>query len=404
MEKKKNTWMKFRHRVVTTVGCFLIRPFCRLRYNIHVERFREEGKRPYLILYNHQTGFDQFFVALAFRQPIYYLATEDIFSLGWISKVLRWLAAPIPIRKQTTDITAVMNCIKVTREGGSICIAPEGNRTYSGRTEYMSDSIASLAKKMKLPIALYRIEGGYGVHPRWSDVVRGGAMRSYVSRVIEPEEYADMKPAELFKVIEEGLYVDEAKADIAYPHPKRAEFLERAMYVCPFCGLAAWESNGHEAKCTKCGRTITYGEDKRLSGNGFDFPFEFMGQWYDYQKQFVNSLDLTAMTEEPLFRDKARISEVIVYQKKNPLREDASIDLYGDRLVLDAGAENELVIPFSEVNAAACLGKNKLNIYHGKMIYQFKGSKRFNALKYVNLVFRYKNITRGDPNDQFLGL
>ena len=404
MEKKKNTWMKFRHRVVTTVGCFVIRPFCRLRYNIHVERFREEGKRPYLILYNHQTGFDQFFVALAFRQPIYYLATEDIFSLGWISKVLRWLAAPIPIRKQTTDITAVMNCIKVAREGGSICIAPEGNRTYSGRTEYISDSIASLAKKMKLPIALYRIEGGYGVHPRWSDVVRGGAMRSYVSRVIEPEEYADMKPAQLFKLIEEGLYVDEARADIAYPHPKRAEFLERAMYVCPFCGLAAWESNGHEAKCTRCGRTITYGEDKRLTGNGFDFPFEFMGQWYDYQKQFVNSLDVTAMTEEPLFRDKARISEVIVYQKKNPLREDASIDLYGDRLVLDAGGENELVIPFSEVNAAACLGRNKLNIYHGKMIYQFKGSKRFNALKYVNLVFRYKNITRGDPNDQFLGL
>ena len=176
------------------------------------------------------------------------------------------------------------------------------------------------------------------------------------------------------------------------------------MYVCPFCGLAAWESNGHEAKCTKCGRTITYGEDKRLTGTGFDFPFEFMGQWYDYQKQFVNSLDVTAMTEEPLFRDKARISEVIVYQKKNPLREDASIDLYGDRLVLDAGGENELVIPFSEVNAAACLGRNKLNIYHGKMIYQFKGSKRFNALKYVNLVFRYKNITRGDPNDQFLGL
>ena len=63
-----------------------------------------------------------------------------------------------------------------------------------------------------------------------------------------------------------------------------------------------------------------------------------------------------------------------------------------------------LVIPFSEVNAAACLGKNKLNIYHGKMIYQFKGSKRFNALKYVNLCFRYKNIMRGDANDQFLGL
>jgi hypothetical protein len=255
-----------------------------------------------------------------------------------------------------------------------------------------------------MPIALYRIEGGYGVQPRWSDVVRRGPMRGYVSRVIEPEEYAALKPQELFALIEKGLYVDEAVADTAFVHPKRAEYLERAMYVCPFCGLSEWESSGHSATCKTCGRTIVYGEDKRLRGEGFDFPFEFMGQWYDYQKQYVNTLDVTAMTEQPLFRDRARISEVIVYQKKNLLRENADICLYGDRLVIDPGMENELVIPFSEVSAAACLGKNKLNIYHGKNIYQFKGGKRFNALKYVNLCFRYKNITRGDEHDQFLGL
>ena len=404
MEKKKKTWTKTRHRVITALVRLVLGPYCSLRYRISIEKFAQQGNRPYLILYNHQTAFDQFFVALSFRGPVYYLATEDIFSLGWVSKLLRWLVAPIPIRKQTTDITAVMNCIKVAREGGSVCIAPEGNRTYSGRTEYMSDSIAALAKKMKLPIALYRIEGGYGVHPRWSDVVRRGKMRSYVSRVIEPEEYADLKPAELFTMIRDGLYVDEAVTDGEYLHSKRAEYLERAIYVCPFCGLAEWETNGHRAACRKCGRTVTYGTDKRITGEEFEFPFEFVGQWYDYQKQYVNSLDLTAMTDVPLFRDTANVSEVIVYQRKNLLRKNASVTLYADRVVLDEGAEDMLVIPFSEVNAAACLGKNKLNIYHGKMIYQFKGSKRFNALKYVNLCFRYKNIMRGDANDQFLGL
>ena len=403
MEKKK-TWTKPRHRLITALVRLVLDPFCRLRYGIDIVKFREQGDRPYLILYNHQTAFDQFFVGMSFRGPIYYMATEDIFSLGWISKVLRWLVAPIPIRKQTTDITAVMNCIKVAREGGSLCIAPEGNRTYSGRTEYMSDSIAGLAKKLKMPIALYRIEGGYGVQPRWSDCVRRGKMRGYVSRVIEPEEYANLKPAELFQLIEEGLYVDEAVADGTFRHTKRAEYLERAIYVCPFCGLAEFESKGHLITCKKCGRTVEYGEDKRLTGQGFDFPFRFVGNWYDYQKQYVNSLDVTTQTIEPLFRDRARISEVIVYQRKNVLRKDAHIELYGDRIVLDAGTENELVIPFEEVSAAACLGKNKLNIYHGKMIYQFKGSKRFNALKYVNLYFRHKNILRGEENDQFLGL
>jgi hypothetical protein len=340
---------------------------------------------------------------MSFSGPIYYMATEDIFSLGWISKLLRWLVAPIPIRKQTTDITAVMNCLKVAREGGTICIAPEGNRTYSGRTEYMNPAIAALAKKMKLPIALYRFEGGYGVQPRWSDGNRRGKMRGYVSQVIEPDEYAKLTPDELSRKIADGLYVDENVADALFKSRKRAEYLERCIYVCPFCGLSEFESHGNEATCKKCGRTITYGEDKKISGVGFEFPFEFFGQWYDYQNQYVNSLDTTKFTEEPLYRDTACFSEVIVYQKKVPLRKDCAVSLYGDRIVLDEGRENEMVLSFTEITAAACLGRNKLNIYHGKQVYQFKGGKRFNAIKYVNLYFRYRNIIKGE-GDLFLGL
>ena len=110
--------------------------------------------------------FDQFFAGMSFKGPIYYMATEDIFSLGWVSDIIRFLVNPIPIKKQTGDLQATMTCLRVAREGGTIALAPEGNRTYSGRTEYMNPAIAGLAKKMNLPIALYRIEGGYGAQPR----------------------------------------------------------------------------------------------------------------------------------------------------------------------------------------------------------------------------------------------
>ena len=197
-DKKKKTWMKPRHRVVTAVLKPILGLFCSLRYGIRVDRFREQGSRNYLVLMNHQTPFDQFFVGMAFKGPVYYLATEDIFSLGWVSRLIQYLVEPIPIKKQTTDLKAVMNCLKVAREGGTVALAPEGNRTYSGRTEYMKSSIVPLAKKMKLPIALYRIEGGYGVQPRWSDVIRRGKMRGFVSQVIEPEDYKNMTDDALF--------------------------------------------------------------------------------------------------------------------------------------------------------------------------------------------------------------
>jgi 1-acyl-sn-glycerol-3-phosphate acyltransferase len=297
-----------------------------------------------------------------------------------------------------------MNCLRVVREGGTVAIAPEGNRTYSGRTEYMNSAIVGLAKKMKLPILLYRIEGGYGVEPRWSDRTRRGKMKGYVSRVIEPEEYEKMTNEELFEAIQTGLYVDEAVADGIFRSAHRAEYLERAIYICPKCGFAEFESNGCEIHCKKCGMTVTYGEDKTLSCPVEAFTFPFVAQWYDYQKKYINSIDPAEYVEKPIFVDRARYSEVIVYKHKELIREEVTLSLYGDRVVLDEGLETEVIYPFAEATAVTVLGKNKLNIYHNKRVFQFKGSKRFNALKYVHLYNRYKNVSRGEAHVEFLGL
>ena len=393
MDKKK-TWRKFRHRVVRNIAYVLLAPYTKWKYGIKIEKFREQEDRPYLVLMNHTTPFDQFFVGISIKGPIYYVATEDIFSNGFLSSAIRWLIAPIPIKKQAADITAIRNCIKVAKEGGTIAIAPEGNRTYSGRTEYMSPVIASLARKLGLPIVLYRIEGGYGVQPRWSDVVRKGKMRSYVSRVIQPDEYEKMTDGELFEIIEKELYVNETEG--IFKHKKRAEYLERAIYYCPDCGFAEFESRGHTLSCKTCGKEITYGEDMTLSG----ISYKHISEWYDAQKDHVNSVDTSEYTQNPIFTDTASISEVIINKRKQKKRRDASIELYGDRIVIDG----EWVIAFEEVTAAAVLGRNKLNIYHDKHVYQFKGAKRFNALKYVNLCYRHKNILKGDSDGKFLGL
>ena len=129
-----------------------------------------------------------------------------------------------------------------------------------------------------------------------------------------------------------------------------------------------------------------------------------MYQWYEYQKCYVNSLDITQFKTEPLFRDTARLSEVLLFKKKNVLRKQASFHLYGNRVVIDEGSDNELVLPFEGIQAASVLGRNKLNLYVGDTVYQVKGGNHFNALKYVNLYFRFKNIQKGDLHGEFLGL
>ncbi|MBR4033073.1 MAG: 1-acyl-sn-glycerol-3-phosphate acyltransferase [Clostridia bacterium] len=402
---KKKKWIKPRHRVVREILNLVLRPYSYLKYGVRAQKFKEQEKRPYLVLYNHQTAFDQFFVGMSFHGTVYYLATEDIFSNGFVSSLIRYLAAPIPIKKQTTDIKAILNCLKVAKEGGTIAIAPEGNRTYSGRTEYMSPSIVPLARKLGMPIALYRIEGGYGVHPRWSDVVRKGKMRGYVSKVIYPEEYANMTDDELFCEIKNELYVNEAVADANFKHKKSAEYLERAIYYCHDCGLSTFESHRNIIECKKCGRRVKYLPTKELEGVGFDFPYRFVVDWYDAQSDFTNGLDVLQYADEPMWRDTAALREVIPYKKKELLCKSAEMSLYGNRIEI-ASDDERLDLPFDELQAVAVLGKNKLNIYHKDKIYQIKGDKRFNALKYVHIYHRYKNMIKGDADGklQFLGL
>ena len=122
--KKRAKWTKFRHKVST----WFFRPFFKIaasvKYHIKVDKFRAEGKRNWLILTNHQTDFDQFFIGLAFRKPVYYVAMEDVFSNGFVSRCIEWLTAPIPIVKAALALGAIRTCLRVAAEGGNIALFP----------------------------------------------------------------------------------------------------------------------------------------------------------------------------------------------------------------------------------------------------------------------------------------
>ena len=170
------------------------------------------------------------------------------------------------------------------------------------------------------------------------------------------------------------------------------------MYTCPWCGFSTLESHGDIIHCTKCGRKIRHLPTKELQGVDCEFPHRFVADWYDWQSRYINSTNLTELTEEPIYTETVRCSLVIPNKRKQLLNKAATVQLYGDRIVVD-----DRVMPLGELGAVVVLGKNKLNIYCGKELLQLKGSKRFNALKYVHFFHRYKNETAGD-NNEFLGL
>ena len=404
--KKNKKWLKLRHRIVRNILWAIIYPYSRIKYGVKIHKFKEQSKKPYLIVYNHQTAFDQFFVGMSFKGPIYYIASEDLFSNGLVSKIIKYLVAPIPIKKSMTDVRAVINSKKVAKEGGTIAVAPEGNRTFSGETGYIKPSIAQFVKALNLPLVIYKIDGGYGTHPRWSDVVRRGKMECYVSRVIEPEYYCTLSNDELYDLICAELYHNENKADKCYPHKKSAEFLERAMYFCPKCGFSEWESHGQLITCKKCGIQVKYLPTKELVGVSCDFPYKFISEWYNAQCNFVINTDLTGFGNEPIYSDNiTNHCQVIPYKKKVRLAKNVVFSVYSDKYTI-TGKNYKTTLLFNDITAVSVLGRNKLNIYVNNEIFQVKTkNKRFNALKYMNLYYHAVNVKKGvNENGKLLGI
>ena len=399
----KTKWVKPRHTVVRNLLYLPLYFYTTIKYGIKIEKFCGDKDRPHLILFNHQTTFDQFFISLSYPKHVYFVASEDLFSNGFLSKLITWLVAPIPFRKSTSDITGVKNCLRVSREGGSIGMAPEGNRTYSGTTEYIKPSVASLAKALKMPVALYRIEGGYGVQPRWSDKVRHGKMKVFCSKVIEPETYADMSNDELFDVIYKELYVDERLDKSKFYSKNNAEFLDRVFYYCPYCNLSEFYSKKDIILCKKCERAVRYLPDKSLKGIDFDFPFDNIKDWYDARTDYLINLKLDEFKDKAIFKDNISFINNVYCDKKIILDKCAALFAYSDRFVIDT-KDNSYTFMYSELSAATVLGRNKMNIYLDKQIYQFKGDKHFNALKYLQLYYKTVNEAKGEQGVKYLGL
>ena len=376
-KKKQKHWVKKRHAAVFAFLRFAMAPFLWLRYHYRAEK-APIRKGPCIVLSNHQATMDPFFISKAFPFQLYFYASDDLFNLK-VSPLIRYLAAPIPKSKSVADLKAVMISLRVLREGGAIGITPEGNRTLSGRLWEMGDSVAKLVKTAKVPLVLFNLCGGYGTDPRWGVKIRRGTkFVGRVRRILTPEEYAGMSDDELFGIIKNELDVDDTLSGERYKSRRRAEYIERALYMCPVCGsIGTIHSHGTGFCCTSCKTETEYTEDLKISPpvGGYSRIYE----WYEWERQEIVRRILGGekiSDGDILFRESVKL------QKKIKLPGN-TVTLDKDSLMISGGGA-ETRYPLAEIDAITAVGKKKFNFYYKGKILQVKGGKRFCAIKYVH--------------------
>ncbi len=372
----RTKWVKRRHRAIFAFLRVIFRWHTKLKYNFTAIKTNITG--PAIVMCNHATTLDPFFVSLSFKRPVYFYASDDLFNIKFVSPIIRYLAAPIPKSKSVKDLQAVRDSLTVLKEGGIVGLFPEGNRTYSGGQWEITDAAAKLAKLCKAPLILYNIQGGYGSDPRWGKKTRKGKMLGYVKRVLSAEELKSLSVPELFEIIKTELNVDDTLSGVKFKSRRRAENIERVLYMCPKCGaVSAIQSHKSRFKCRNCGAEWTYNEDLSISPSE---NFSRVYEWHEWEK---SELKKRAERNEIRFEDRD-----IKFFKSVRLKRKERLD--GRSIAADASGitvigKKSAFYPFSQMTALTVVGKRKFNFYVDGEILQIKGGKRFCALKYLHL-------------------
>ena len=357
----------------------LVRPVLRAKFNLSGEKLQADG--PFLLVSNHVTGWDPLLVGVCLDgRQAYFVASEHIFRLGLLTKLLHWLLAPIPRRKASTGMDTVKACLRHLHAGHSVCLFAEGEQCWDGRTGPIFPATGKLAKSSGAALVTFRLEGGYLSLPRWGKHICRGAVHGHPVGVYSPEELKKLSPQEINALIERDIAEDawerQRQRPVRYRGKRRAEGMERALYACPACRRLGTLRTEKDRIFCPCGFERTYTE------YGFfapEEPFASIADWDRWQSELLQS---RAFEHEGdlLFQDEDVELRRVHADHSEDLLGRGTLRQYEDRLEC-AG----LRFPLAEISNMAMVQAHLLLFSCGGDYYQLRASGGVNLRKYLEI-------------------
>ena len=401
-QKKKNKkgYKKrpLHHIVYQVIG----RPVAKLlvkKYHYKVENIppAETFKKPFIILSNHVSHIDRNFMIASLPHQAYFVATEDLFCHGLLSRVIVKLFDPIPLFKPDLSTAPVRAILKRIRGGDSIIMYPEGHHSPDGLTTDIKESVGALVKSARCQLITFRMINGFFMAPRWCASYREGPLRGEYVGVYSPEELADMSAEEITELIKRDLHEDayarqKAEGLTAWKSDRRAEQLEVHYYICPICGKhSGIHSYGNAFYCDGCNNHAEvdeYYHIKAIDGSA-PFPFDNFTAWADWQRVRENEFIQSLKKDAVVYRDSGL--HLIEYRKDLAATipvADTDISATFEGFTVEALG---LTIPWKDLPWFNYnRGGRAFQFVHEGHHYELWG-ETFCAARYGNLYFRSQN-------------
>jgi 1-acyl-sn-glycerol-3-phosphate acyltransferase len=184
----------------------------RIEY-IGKEIIPRHSKRGLLVVSNHQTYFDPFWIGVPVGRKLHFMAWDAAFDWFLIGRLIRYLGA-FPVNLERGSPQSFRQAIKFLREGANLFIFPEGGREFSdGKLLPFKSGAVKIALQANVPILPVTVSGANKIWARDMKYPRPGKVKIIFHPLIEVEKPAEKDKEKyisnlnnrLVKIIESGL-------------------------------------------------------------------------------------------------------------------------------------------------------------------------------------------------------
>lgn len=131
---------------------------------------------PFLLVGNHISYLDPFYIAAILPERVSFMAKEESFSHPLAKWFLNQVGA-FPVNREKVDIGSLRMALARLEEGKVVGIFPEGGRRESDPLQELKDGAAYLAIRSNVPVLPVVIEGTDRALPRGGRWVRPAKVR-----------------------------------------------------------------------------------------------------------------------------------------------------------------------------------------------------------------------------------
>lgn len=139
--------------------------FWRIKF-LNTENIPQNQTGGLLVISNHQTYLDPFWISLPIKRDLRYMAWDEAFDWFFVGFLIRQLGA-FPVNTKFGSRKSYSQSVKLLREGKTLMVFPEAAREFKdGKLLPFKTGAAKLAIQSKVPILPVTIRGANRVWAR----------------------------------------------------------------------------------------------------------------------------------------------------------------------------------------------------------------------------------------------